>query len=562
MRSVYVVLCVLVLFFFASASGIAAEASVADAAEKGDLAMVRSLIEQKADVNQAQADETTALHWAVRRDNLQVVDLLIDAGANVTAANRFGLTPMSLACLNGSADVIETLLKAGVDANASLSEFDETPLMLAARTGKPDAVKVLLDHGAKVNARESSKGQTALMWAAVEGNSSVVRMLIDHGADDNAASHYHLVSNRTFGRPSPPATADPATSDGQAFEVLKATEDPDDRLPLLLSFETEFPESKLLYRVFEDMLRIYEDRNDAASVEGVIARIRPLEKQLGRRPDGGMTALMFATREGHATTSRILVESGADLNATMGYGDTALLLAILNGHFELADYLLNHGADPNIADKDGKAPLYAAVEMRDYWFSDTPLPEVNKAAALTLIETLLEHGANPDAQITSKPPFRGGAYRGWLNEVGATAFYRAASSDDIDAMRLLLAHGADPTITAKDNTTPLMVAAGIGFVLDTAFVWPEDDAMEALRLCLKFNDVNATNDAGLTALHGAAFRGWNAAVQALVDHGAKLDALDKDGRTPLDWADGLYRGGGIAPVVNFETVALLKQLSQ
>ena len=168
--------------------------------------------------------------------------------------------------------------------------------------------------------------------------------------------------------------------------------------------------------------------------------------------------------------------------------------------------------------------------------------------------------ADPNARLSGKPPFRGGLNRSWLSEPGATPFYRAAVSGDIKVMRLLLAYGADPYIATNDNSTPLMVAAGIGFLTGSTFAWPESDALEALELCIELGNVNAANTAGLTALHGAAFRGWNGGVQTLVNRGAKLDAKDKQGRTPMNWADGVYRGGGIAPVRQLQTITLLEQL--
>jgi ankyrin repeat protein len=127
-------------------------------------------------------------------------------------------------------------------------------------------------------------------------------------------------------------------------------------------------------------------------------------------------------------------------------------------------------------------------------------------------------------------------------------------------MRILLGYGADPYIATHDNTTPLMVAAGVGYLVGSSYTWPESDALAALKLCADLGDVNAANNAGLTALHGVAFRGWNAGVQALVDKGAKLEAKDKQGRTPMNWADGIYRGGGIAPVRQVQTIALLQEL--
>src|SRR2546426_9798575 len=166
----------------------AASADLADAVMKGNKAAVRSLLQKKADVNAAQSDGTTALHWASRLDDLETADLLIHSGANVSAATRGGATPLELAAVNGSAAMIEKLIKAGADVNAWLTKYGDTALMMAARTGKPDAVKVLLDNGAQINSAETWGGTTALMWAVSESHPDAVKLLIDRGANVNARS--------------------------------------------------------------------------------------------------------------------------------------------------------------------------------------------------------------------------------------------------------------------------------------------------------------------------------------------------------------------------------------
>jgi uncharacterized protein len=568
--------CVVVLLIAASVK--AATSDIADAAMKRNMSVLRSLL-QKADVNAAQTDGTTALHWAVRLDDLEMADLLIRAGANVKATNRLGVTPLSLACINGNAAMIEKLLKAGADPNAALSELGETPLMMASRTGDVGAVKVLLDHGANVNAKESSKGQTALMWAASETHPAVMKMLIDHGADVNARSNDASIVGRGLYDRAPaaggnagggtPAAGTPAAEgpDDAAFKKIEQESDIDARLALLLDFEKKFPSSKLLLDVYQFMIQIYEKKNDQPKLLATKDKAVGFDRrqrlggganlQRGAVTTGGITALILATREGDSESARMLLAAGADVNTRMANGSTALLVAILNGHYQLSNFLLDHGANPNLADMDGRAPLYAAVEMRNYEVTDTPGPEANKAEALDLTKALLNHGADPNARLTAKTPYRGGINRTWLPEPGATPFYRAAASGDINVMRLLLAYGADPYIAAKDNTTPLMVAAGIGFLGRETYVWPESDALEALKLCLQFNDVNAANNTGLTALIGAAFRGWNAAVQLMVNKGGKLDQKDKAGRIPLNWADGAYKNSR-SP----DTVALIQKLMQ
>src|SRR5437899_2239743 len=174
---------------FLSAAGFAASSSdVADAVMKENKQAVRSLLQKKADVNGAQVDGTTALHWAVRWDDLETADLLIRAGANVSAATRAGATPLQLAATNGNGAMIEKLIKAGADPNAPLTKYGDTALMMAARTGKPDAIKALVDNGAQINAVETWGGTTALMWAVSESHPDAVKLLIDRGANANIRS--------------------------------------------------------------------------------------------------------------------------------------------------------------------------------------------------------------------------------------------------------------------------------------------------------------------------------------------------------------------------------------
>jgi uncharacterized protein len=165
-----------------------AASEVADAAMNKDKDAIRSLLAKKADVNATQADGTTALHWAVRQDDLAAADVLIRAGANVKAANREGATPLYLACVNANVAMMDKLLKAGEDVNSTFLAQGETPLMVAARSGNVEAVRLLLDRGAQVNAKETLRGTTAVMWAAEQDHPAVVKLLAEHGADVNAQS--------------------------------------------------------------------------------------------------------------------------------------------------------------------------------------------------------------------------------------------------------------------------------------------------------------------------------------------------------------------------------------
>jgi ankyrin repeat protein len=480
MRWQFSFFCALILL---SATSLRANSRLADAAMAPDPEAVRSLLNQKVDVNAPQADGTTALHWAVRQDDLETADLLIRAGANVKAANRFGATPLSLACTNGNAPMIEKLLKAGEDANAIVSESGDTVLMLAARTGRPDAVAMLLNHGADVN-KTNAAGQTALMWAASEKNAATVQVLIDHKAD---------FSVRTHAAPPPK--------------------------PMDTIFSAPFPV-------------------------------------------GGMTALLFAARQNDLKSASILIAAGTDVNQSAQDGTSPILVAVLNGHYSLANFLLEKGADPNAVDGKGRAALYAAVDMRNLEWSTRPAPpEKDTVTDLDLIKALLARGANPNARLTKKIPLRGQpSFDGrWANMIGATPFWRAAQSDDVTLMRLLVEKGADPLLATTDHTTPLMVAAGVGWS-DGQSHGSQSDAPEALKLCLELGgDVNAANEVGYTALHGAAFRGANEVVKLLVEKGAKMDVKNQEGRLPVNMAEGMHIGPG-GWVEHEDTAALLRKL--
>ena len=335
---------VLLLAVFAISSW-ASEARIADAAQKGDADLVRSLLSQKADVNATQPDGSTALHWIVRADDLDTADLLIHAGASVSAANRRGITPLDLACVNGSAVMIRKLLDAGANPNAADPE-GQTPLMTAARTGNPDAVRVLLDKGAAVNAKDTVGGQTALMFAITENHPEAVRVLLDHGADVNA---------RTTLVETPPATT--------------------------------------------------------GNLQG-IGRAQNREKPV---PQGEMTPLLYAARDGRTGIARMLLTAGAKVNQAEANGESPLLVAVNNGQIELAQVLLEQGADPNATDGFGRAPLWSAVDYRNLDAAESSQTNgVNREPVLPLIQALLDRGANPNVQTKVEPPSRR-----WMMPFGA-----------------------------------------------------------------------------------------------------------------------------------------------
>ena len=482
----------------------ASEAGAADAAMHHDREAVRSLLDRKSDVNAPQPDGATALHWAARWDDLEMAGMLIHSGANANAANRDGATPLFLATENGSARMIGLLLQAGADPNAPILAHGETPLMMAARSGSVEAVKILLDHGAKLNTQEDLRGTTALMWAAEQGHAPVVQLLIDRGADVNLQS-----------------------------KVLT----PIGRRGL------GFANSTILF--------------------GVSERTAPKS-----HTTGGLTALLFAAREGAFECVRALVAAHADVSQPSVDGSTPMLVAVQNGFYSIAQFLMDHGADPSRGNDKGWTPLYLAVKNRNQEITAVPGPSTD--GALEFITALLDRGANPNAQITVPTEVHQGMSALWLKEAGATPLLRAALCGDLTVVRLLLAHNADPRIPTFDHTTPLMTAAGVGWAEGMIREYSEDQTLEVVKLLLDRDaNVNALNDHGISALHGAAYKGANKAVQLLVDHGANLEAKDNGEdfgfgvrsvkMTPLNWAEGVPIGMASA-IYHADTVALLSRL--
>ena len=495
--------CCLVVLLSAATVG-AATSDVADAARKGNREAVRALLQRKADVNVPQTDGTTALHWAVRADDLEMADLLIQAGAHVSAATRAGATPMQLAAMNGNAAMLVKLIRAGADPNAPLTRYGDTALMMAARTGKTDAITVLLESGGKVNATETWGGTTALMWAVSERHPSAVKVLIDHGADVNARSNFVPAAN------------------GRGFE----------------------------------------GRTPAAS--------QP-RQGVEEFASGSLTPLMFSAREGDQESARLLAAAGADVNAIAGDGKDALGLAIFNGNYEFASFLVDNKSKVNQADTQGFTPLFWAVDRRNMETAPN-FPWMVTADPLPLITKLLDAGANPNALVNNTPRARMRA--GSPRIVFATALMRAAFSGDLELTRLLLSHGADPSIVSKDGETMVEAAAGLGFIQGYSKGRSAAERLEVVTLFVERGaDVNAADDYGITPLMVAGNMGDTRIIQYLVDKGADLGAYDlgkkNDGAfgssveplMPIDYAIGV---GTFVPnnavIMHEEAVTLMARL--
>ena len=554
-----------------STGGVSAGRSeVADAAMRGDRAAVGTLLAQHADVNSPQPDGATALHWAVFRGDKELADMLIRAGANVSAANREGATPLWLASINGDAAFIAALVAAGANPNEPLP-LGRTPLMVAARTGKVDAMSVLIEHGADVNAKETLRGTTALMWAADEAHPAAVQFLIQHGANINARSNpASRGRGPALGKANDPrravAAQGAAVAAGRALDLTQLnalTEGDAARGGRGRGGRGRRPADAPGAQAADDAAAVRVDDDQGAG---------PPRRGPAPKDGGELTPLIYAARSNDIESVRILLAAGADVNQVSGYGWSPLLVATQNRYYKLGAFLLDHGADPNLANKGGWTALYLAADNRNIESGDYPVRK-GDMDHLDFIKLLLDKGANVNARVKDSTETRTVFTNQWLDENGATAFLRASQSGDIELMKLLLAHGADPKIATVLGVTALQVAAGIGWVEGVTYEWSPQATFEAVRMLLDLGlDVNAQADTGRTALHGAAHKGRPDVVQILADHGAKLDVRDygnTDNRggklavhtwQAVDYADGLVRVGVQSAIAHPETGLLLRQL--
>jgi ankyrin repeat protein len=280
---------------------------------------------------------------------------------------------------------------------------------------------------------------------------------------------------------------------------------------------------------------------------------------------GGMTALSFAAREGRLEAARLLLDAGGDVNASDANDISPLVMAITNRHTAVASLLLTRGANPNAADWWGRAPLWAAVDMRNLDLDSRTLENgVERGPVLELIEALIAKGADVNARVKEFPPQRRfmmplGSLA-WVDFTGQTPFVRAALSADVPLMKLLLSKGADPNIATFNGTTALMAAAGVNWVIGQTYSESPTMYLEAVKLCIELGgDVNAVNAMGLGAVHGAANRGSDDIIELLARNGARLDVKDKEGRTPITWAEGVFLATN-SPVAKPSTIALLRKL--
>jgi ankyrin repeat protein len=557
-----------VCFSVALAAQGAASAVVADAAQRGDRAGVKTLLKDAADVNAAQGDGMTALHWAALNGDAELAQMLVYAGANVKAVTRLGhYTPLFLAAREGKPGAIPVLLKAGADPKQTTAT-GTTPLMVAAQSGNVATVQALLDAGVDINAVETVRGLNAIMFAAAANRHEAIELLASRGADLKAATKVIDLSALTrggmgFNGGNPPVPGQQAGQGGGGNRTRAGN-----------------PPAQA------------QQTGRRQQVPGVDRQFQLNELVAGQ---GGFTPLLFAARDGFIESATALLNAGADVNQIAASDrNSPLLAAIINGHFDLAKLLVERGADVNWAADNGATPLYAVLNVQWAPKALYPQPQAyrqQKLSYLDMMKVLLDTGADVNARLKKKVWYSGYSFDlSGVDEIGATPFWRAAYASDVDAMKLLASYGADPHIpTMKPagrprlgdgeqretkevstlppvplggpSVTPLQAAAGVGYgegFAANAHRFAPTGMLAAVQYLVDVQgaDVNAVDHEGMTALHHAAARGDNEMINYLVSKGANVTAVDREGRTTVDMANGPVQR--IQPFP--ETIKLLESL--
>ena len=576
-----------------------------DAARRGDVAAVKAALKEGADPNAAQGDGLTGLHLAAQSGNLEVAKVLLGAGAKVEAKTRIGAyTPLHLASEGAHTTVVRALLDAGADVKATTTTSGVTPLHLAAAAIDGEgAVAELLKRGAPVDAVESVAGQTPLMFAASAGRTAAVREMLTHGASPAARTEVidvlkELVVDKE---------AQARFREAQA-EIRKSLPDGTSRsltpteVQKAIAAQREFLNSpQEVAKVLEGFTPGQLDRKTTQyrtdqGYQGGIEIIQPPQWETWVQKTGGMTALLHASREGHIGTVEALLDAGAGIDQVSGDGSSPLVLALENGHYDLAMVLIHRGANPSLAnDAEGAAPLFALLQRQ--WtghFLQEPLARTNELQSteyLDVLKALLDAGADPNARLIRSPWYwEWGAGRLGLDLNGSTPFWRAAFAQDLEAMKLLVQYGGDPSIpTAASppgmrttrqqdgrlgedsglplipegapNMWPIHAATGGGWLGVGAYMVSQvpKNFLNTVKWLVDDQgaDVNQADSWGYTPLHYASVHGANDVIEFLVAKGANVKALSRLGQSTADMARG-GNGGYFERPAYPETVQLLR----
>lgn len=566
------------------------ESPVADAAMNGNLEAVRELLKEGADVNLAQGDGMTGLHWAAEAGDLEMVGMLLEAGANVKGVTRIGdYTSLHIASEAGHGEVVRALLEAGADVEARRAFAGTTPLHLAAASGSVSSIDALVGFGADINAQEWEWEQTPLIFAASLGRAEAVKMLLAKGADPSLTTRVLQLSRRAeqdlLAREARQAMMD---------TLREASSDPTTWVPRPAEVRAAVAASNRF-----DVLEV----NEVAHVDWNAVQ---LDGKSLRFPDlvgyqGGLTALLHAIREGNEESVMALLEGGADIDQpSAGDLTTPLLMAMINGYFDLGMDLLQIGANPALASDAGTTPLYAVLNT--HWapkarYAQQQAYLQQEVGYLEVMETLLEAGVDPNVRLAKHLWYMEYTFsRLGLDTWGATPFFRAAHALDTEAMELLVRYGADSAIPTSrpagnmqyfidmpapevDNLPdhsglppiqpggpgvyPIHAATGFGGTgvarAGNSQRHVPDGWLPAVRYLVEEHgaDVNAADYLGYTPLHHAAGRGNNELILYLVGMGADPLAVSRSGQSTVDMANGPVSLGA-APFP--ETIALLESL--
>ena len=516
---------------------VSADQALLEAAKKQDWKIVTAKLTQKLDINERQADGTTALAWAVYWDNLDVVKKLLTANADVNIANDLGITPLMLAIRNRNTDMVSLLLRAGAKTDMAMWT-GETPLLTAARIGQYEHVELLIDYGADLNAREPRGGQTALMWAISFRHPRIARLLIEYGANVNTKT-FKLKEQQEY---------QPMVLEGYAANVVSVHQG--GYTPLMFAARNGDLQTASL------LIKNGANVNDI-SEEG--------------------SALVIATARGHEELALFLLEEGADPNISADDGLTPLHYSMRDGLKLLHGYVITAstmvcGYENNKFCRPVEAtPDYEKALLTGYGRGESTnvigiyIQEVrpsNREEFLSgrnmynLAEALLARGADVNAEMKYPPPALRLTRRPLLNLTGATPLFLASASYDLTGLELLLEHGADPLIKTEvndevfrtqtkrygdsneilGNGTPLLVALGLGKRHDFSPEEQQHAIQVAERLIELGADVNEATATGWTHLHAAAYRGADEIIKFLVKNGAEINVKNGCGRTPLSLA--------------------------
>jgi len=597
----------------ASPTAVAApSAAVADAAMRGDLATVRALLNKGNDVNGAQGDGMTALHWAANRGDSALALVLLQRNANVGVVTRIGaFMPLHIAAQNGNASVVRALLRAKADPRA-VTGSGVSVLHLAAMGGDSTIILALLKSGADANASEPAWGHTPLMVAADRGRAAAVRTLLANGADWRRAAR----------------TIDPIASTAQDRQAKQK------RNAVLAQLREEqgaaknpnwLPSSQQVQASVKASRAVEIQAATATAVASVVTANTAEEARLAAQGGagldddtpgytellghiGGLTSLLLAVREGHQEVVKSLLEAGADVNqVSAGDHTSPLLMAAINGHYDVAMLLIAANADVNLSSNAGATPLYGILNKEWAPSTRTPQPAYQlqqRTTYLEVMQALLKQSANPNARLKRNlwyTTYNRDNLR--VDFAGATPFFRAAYATDVPAMKLLLAAGADPNIgtikpaartrrppaagtprmsdadsaPARSPTLdpsglppvpdrglgalPINAASGLGFGQGFAandHRHAPDGWLPSVKFLVETlgADVNARDYGGFTPLHFAAARGDNELIKYLVSKGADVKAVARNGQTTADMANGPVQR--ISPYL--DTVRLLEEL--